>query len=184
MQIIQPVVSYIEKTCSKKKMLINLYTSFYKDVVTREITLANISCQDTVLNIGCGAIPFTAIHLARLTGAKVWAVDRDINAVEGARYSLKLLGLTKKVLVIEGDGSEKIPSGFTAAVVALQAEPKETIFKNLFSLGSPGARLIFRHPSPSYKSFYDQLPEKYCPAAHQKQNMKTFDKSLLFIKNK
>ncbi len=184
MHIIQPTVSFIEKFCSKRPMLVNLYSSFYKEVLAREIALANISRNDTVLNIGCGAIPFTAIHLSRLTGARIWAVDRDRKAVEGASYCLSTLGLSQKVKVIEGDGSKHIPAGFTAAVVALQAEPKETIYKNLFALGRSGTRLVFRQPSPAYKTFYDWLPAQYCPAAQTNQNMKTFDKSLLFIKRK
>ena len=184
LSIIQPVVSYMEKMCSRRPLLVNLYASCYKEVVAREINLAGISCHDTVLNIGCGAIPFTAIHLARLTGARVWAVDRDRMAVEKARYSLKKLGLSKKIQVIEGDGSKQMPAGFTAAIVALQAEPKETIYENLFSLGSPGARFVFRQPSPPYQSFYDRLPEDYKPVALTNQNMKTFNSSILFIKRR
>lgn len=184
MSIIQPVVSYMEKICSRRPMLVNLYASCYKEVVAREINLAGISCHDTVLNIGCGAIPFTAIHLARLTGAQVWAVDRDRMAVEKARYSLKKLGLLKIIQVIEGDGSEQMPAGFTAAIVALQAEPKKAIYDKLFSLGSPGTRFVFRQPSLPYQSFYDRLPEDYKPVALINQNMKTFNSSILFIKRR
>ncbi len=66
-----------------------LYHNLYKHVVKKEVELARISQEDTVLNIGCGAIPFTALHIVQMTGAKVIALDKDPEAVSKARYCLK-----------------------------------------------------------------------------------------------
>lgn len=179
---IQTAVSALEKYCSRSSLLAGLYSLPYKKVVQREVELARITSRDRVLNVGCGAIPFTAIHVANLTGAQVWAMDRDGEAVEHARFCLKKMGMTGQIQVIEGDASLCIPSNFTAAIVALQAEPKALILDNMLSSALQESRLVFRHPCLSYESHYDRLPSSYCYTGQVEHNMQTFDRSLLFVK--
>jgi len=179
---IQTVVSTLEKYCSRFPFLVGLYSRPYLKVVQREINLAKITFMDRVLNVGCGAIPFTAIHVAVLTGAKVWAMDRDIEAVRHARFCLEKMGLMEQVQVMEGDASLCIPVNFTAAIVALQAEPKELIMNNMLAKALPESRLIFRHPCISYEKHYDRLPNRYNHAGQVNHDMQTFDRSLLFVK--
>ena len=62
MRIIAPVVSKFESICSSMPWIVKRYMSFYDKVLDREIALAGISETDTVLNIGCGSIPFSAIY--------------------------------------------------------------------------------------------------------------------------
>jgi hypothetical protein len=66
--VIKTVVSTLEKVFCFSKQLMKLYSGQYKAVLNKEIGLADISESDTLLNVGCGALPFTALHILRKTG--------------------------------------------------------------------------------------------------------------------
>ena len=182
MVVIQPLIAYWEKLSSRIPFLARLYSYYYRQVVQNEIELAGINENDVVLNIGCGAVPFTAIYVAKKTKAKVIAVDKDRKAAERARICFEQMDLSDQVRVIECDGSKCIPAEFTVAVVALQAEPKALLLENLLKAATPGGRLVFRKPSKNFENHYDHLPKSYSSAGVVRQNMKTFDSSVLYIK--
>lgn len=156
-----------------------LYARRFLRVVEREIALANITAHDLVLHVGCGPLPYTAIHTFRLTGARVIAVDRDARAVTRARSCLRRLGLGPEVQVIHCDGTGDIPAGFTVAMVALHAEPKAAIAANLLARAGPGTRLVFRQTRPSFASQYDDLPPILVPSGRTRHGRPTLDASIL-----
>lgn len=178
--MIPSCIAWLEKRCSGIPLFVSLYSRPYQQVLKNEIELASIEREDLVLNIGCGSIPFTSIYVHYLTGAEIVAMDYDREAIERARLSLKRMGLDDKISLYQGDASCEIPVDFTVALVALQARPKEEIFKQLKERGEPASRLIFRQPREEYGRFYDTLPSTYKPQDVAWQDMKTFDRSLLF----
>ena len=131
MEIIQPAVRFMEKKMSQSPLLARAYIAPYKKVVQKEIELAGIDKKDRVLNVGCGAVPFTAIYVACLTNARVWAIDRDERAVLQARSLVEKMGLSDSVRVFSGAGEDDLPCSFTVALIALQVEPKEKVWKHL-----------------------------------------------------
>lgn len=181
MDTIQTSVAFIEKICSHSPLLVSLYSRPYRKVLLKEIELANITHRDIVLNIGCGSIPFSAIYIHRLTKAKVLAMDYDEEAIKNARICLKRFDLLENIQLHLGDGSRDIPCCFTVALVALQARPKEEIFKQLQEKGLPSARVIIRKPKKNLNRYYDSLSTLYSPEKIVAQSMKTFDESQLFI---
>ncbi len=78
------------------------------------------------------------------------------------------------------DGTDKIPFDYSVALVALQAEPKKAILKNLSSQARQNARLIFRKPRKELAHQYDLLPEKPEPCKMISQNEATFNCSVLY----
>ncbi|WP_241080915.1 class I SAM-dependent methyltransferase [Natranaerofaba carboxydovora] len=171
-----------EKMCCNITPLFKLYNMLYSKVVKKEIFLGSLSKNDVILNIGCGAIPFTAVHLSSIIGAKVIAVDKDEEAIEKASYTLEKHNLADNIEFVKADASEFAPVSFTASIVALQVEPKEKILDNLLSHGENGARIIFRQPRDVFKTQYDYISKAYPPDAVVSQSMKTIDKSILYIK--
>jgi len=176
------LVSFLEKKAVSSSLLVNLYARFYHQVVQNEISLAEITEADRVVNLGCGGIPYTSLLVARFTGAQVWAVDRDKEAVQAARRCIASLNLESRVTAINADGASELPV-FEVALVALQAEPKKDILENLLQQGRPGARLVFRRPRSDLLHQYDQLPRCPSPVAHIKQKQVTFDCSVLYRAN-
>ena len=180
MAVIPSITAFLEKRIARSKVLVTLYAEFYREVVEREIELAGIGEEDRVLNIGCGAIPFTAILIARLTGARVWAVDCDLAAVKTARFCVAAQGLKDLITVVHLDGRAEIPFPFDLALVALQARPKREILTNLFRCGGPGVRLVFRSARSSMAHQYDLLPRDIKYSDFVMQDKTTFDLSVLY----
>ncbi|ACB86331.1 methyltransferase domain-containing protein [Natranaerobius thermophilus] len=158
-----------------------IYTRMYREVVRREVELGNITSQDVVLNVGCGAIPFTAIHISQLTGAKVVALDKDPEAVKKARYSLEKFQLNKNIEIYEGDGVEDIPVPFNVAIIALQVDRKSLVYQNLSNQTNGKGRLIFRQPVDKFNQEYGNLSLDLVPDDWVLQNMKTFNYSNLYL---
>lgn len=180
MTLIKPIVASLEKKVANAPLIPYLYCLPYQQVVRREISLADITADDVVLNIGCGSVPFTAIFLAKLSGARVYAVDNDEEAVKKANIYLKKVGLEKQVTAIYQEGSHKLPMSFTAAVVALQAEPKKDILINLINNSQRGTRFVFREARKFVQNQYEDLPQGYQPLAKAQHKNQTFS-SVLFV---
>ncbi|AFG37257.1 class I SAM-dependent methyltransferase [Spirochaeta africana] len=180
MSIIQPVVAAAEKLCAGLPIAVRWYSAPYESIVQREIDLASITEHDRVLQIGCGAIPFTAIHLAQKTGARVTALDIDPTAVAIARRVIAAAGLEALVKIRCGDGCRVDASDCTVALVALQARPKQEILQNLLDTIPTGSRLVFRAPAPRFAAQYDAIPTGAAPSGSVFQPMKTFDRSILY----
>jgi protein-L-isoaspartate O-methyltransferase len=180
MKIIPQVVAFIEKKVACNKNLVSMYSNFYQQVIENEINLAAISENDQVLNVGCGAIPFTAILIAQKTGAKVIAIDCDQIAVKVARQCLATQQLDDLVTVMHLDGAGEIPFTFDVAIVALQAKPKKAILENLMKNGNGQVRLVFRKPRRKLAHQYDLLPDKPQVSAYINQDKATFDISVLY----
>ena len=182
MDIIKPVIRNFEKKCLNIPLLFKLYSIQYNHILNREIELGKLRKEDVILNIGCGAMPFTAIYLAKKTKAQIIAIDIDEEAIANAKKCIKKLGLENQIKICKGDGSEAKFDHFTAVVVALQAEPKERVLDNLLNQAKNGTRFIFRGAREIFAHQYDELPKKYTPAKIAKQYMITFDKSVLYVK--
>ncbi len=169
-----------EKMSSFSKVLTWLYSRPYRQVIENEIQLAKLGKDDVVLNIGCGAVPFTALYISRLAGARVYALDIDPCAVKHAKNCVSKAGLEDRITVMHADGAQDFKYPYNVAIVALQAAPKSRILKVMQQNAMPGARFIFRLPSNPYKDQYDCLNCPAAPRAVAPQPMRTFDRSVLF----
>ncbi len=172
-----------KKVLSGSSTWINAYASFYRQTVQREINLAGITSADNIVNIGCGSIPFTAMHLSQLTGAEVWAIDKDSEAIATAKVLLNKIDFKGKIHLMVADGQDPLPRKFNVAVIALQVEPKDLVISNLFQWGAPDFRLVIREPRPFLRNMYDSVSETYTPKACINQNQFTFKESLLFTRS-
>ncbi|SCZ06885.1 nicotianamine synthase family protein [Alkaliphilus peptidifermentans] len=186
MKLIPTFTSKLEKLCSISPLLIKLVEIYYKDLVKREVDLGQISCDDHVLCIGGGPLPCTALAIANQTGAQVYVIDIDPLSVEIAQKVIKRLNMTQKVKVGLASGQQMDVSDFSVVHVALQAYPREDIFKNVWKKAPAGARILMRSPKEALRPFYSSLPDE-CHKCHQcmniKQNNMTISCTLLFTKN-
>lgn len=180
MKIIPSLVAFLEKKVAGNRALVTLYANYYQQVLDNEINLAAITAGDRVLNVGCGAIPFTAILTAKMTGARVWAIDCDEAAVKVARQCVASQQLDHLVTVMHLDGAGIIPFDFDVAIVALQAQPKKDILENLINRGGTQARLVFRRPRNEMVHQYDLLPPMPLFSDFIIQDKATFDRSVLY----
>ncbi len=182
MKCMRSLFAWMEKkVLSGNASWLNAYASFYRQTVRNEITLADITSKDKIVNVGCGSIPFTAMHLSQLTGAEVWAIDRDKEAIATAKALLNKINFKGKIHLMVADGQDPLPYDFNVAIVALQVEPKDQVIKNLFQYAAPDFRLIVREPRPFLKKMYDTASNMGAPKKKIYQGQLTFSHSLLFL---
>ncbi len=158
MGLIRRVIARLEKIAANSRALSALYMMPYNKVLDRELALTTVGEDDVVLNIGCGAIPFTAILLAQKTDAFVYAIDRDRHAVRAAKRVVRKHKLEDRIEVVLHDAANPFPHAFTLAFLSLQAQPKAKIVKTLQESMQP-FRLLARVPAGRYQRFYDTFPD-------------------------
>lgn len=159
--MIRTCTKWLEKNLSKFNPLIKLYSLYYRNIVKREIRLANVRSCDKVLCIGGGSIPCTAIEFANQTNANIHVIDMDSNAVECARNVVFKLGLNEKITVINGKGQEIDIEPYDVVHVALQVSPKEDVLRNIWERSKEGNRIIVRMPRKRLKLFYSNITDDF-----------------------
>lgn len=180
---------WVEKNLSKYHCFIKFYSLYYRDIVKKEIKLANVRSCDKILCIGGGSIPCTAIELANQTNACIHVIDMDNHAVECARCVVKKLGLDEKITVINGKGEEIDIEPYDVVHVALQVTPKEEVLKHIWEKAKEGKRIIVRMPRKSLKRFYSNITDDFIKKYAKNirsfpigSKVKTMDKILLMEK--
>lgn len=122
----------------------DLYTGYYQNMIKDESSMAGISCSTSVLHIGCGPIPNTAVTLARLTGAKVTAVDNNPDAVKKAIDYVKQVNMQKLVHIKTGDGMAFPVQNFGVIILSLGVEPIGKVLRHISLSSDPNTNIIYR----------------------------------------
>ncbi len=179
MNPIQSFTSTLEKKFYKFPFFFKIYSLPYTKIVQREIRLAGIKPDDTVINVGCGSLPFTAVKLAQMTGAEVYAIDNDEQAILSAAKIVDELNLDDKIKFLFADGKDPIHVDFDKAVVALQVDPQEVVVNNLIE-NSDDADIVVRIPRKRFRKTYGPFPDLSKAKDSVKHHMLTFDRSVLY----
>jgi hypothetical protein len=122
----------------------DLYTGYYQNMIKDESSMAGISCSTSVLHIGCGPIPNTAVTLARLTGAKVTAVDNNPDAVKKAIDYVKQVHMKQLVHIKTGDGMTFPVRNFRVIILSLGVEPIGKVLRHIALSSDPNTKIIYR----------------------------------------
>ena len=106
--------------------------------------LAGIDNNDSVLFIGGGSIPCTALQMASMTGARVMIIDVDPVAVEGANKIISKLNLSHRVKARLISGQKINAGDFSVIHIARQAMPHDEIMENITNKLSDDTRILLR----------------------------------------
>ena len=165
------VTKKIEDIGSRWPALGHLYSTYlYTDVVDREVELAGLKPGSSILHIGCGSLPFTALALAE-KGYAVTGVDNDPASIAAARRFTEYHKPGADITFIEDDGASVDPSRYDAIWVSLNVAPKEEVLKNLLAGMREGGAIIYRNPREKRSSeLYEQiLPETFGEEYHHRR---------------
>ncbi len=184
MRFISAATKKIEKIVRGNPLLFKIYARPYKKTVKREINLAEISSDDTILNIGCGALPFTAYFMSTYTRAEIIAVDYDPEILSSARRCLQQnlpAERARNIQVVNMSGVEAVRNlDFSIVMAALQTENKVDILRELCRSGIEKWRYITREPRNGLEGEYDSLSSAISPHGRIDQYFPTFDCSVLY----
>jgi len=73
------------------------YLNLYTDLVQKEIKMAGITSSDSIIVIGCGALPSTTLIISMKTNAKIIAIDKDKKAINEAKIFLSNKNMNSKI---------------------------------------------------------------------------------------
>lgn len=144
----------IEKWMGKNRILQNVILSYYRKIVKNEVELAAVRDTDSVLCVGGGYFPCTAILFHQLSGAMVTVIDNDLDAIQTSTKLIEKLGLSGKVKVQYTDGGDASANGFDVVHIAMQVSPKTVVFDHLKTTMMQGAKVLVRTPKNCLKSGY------------------------------
>ena len=149
----------IEHQAAKAGTVYQLASLYYRDIIHKEATLANITDKDHVLCIGGGICPFSAILFHQITGAKVTVVDNNTACISKARQAIARLGVKDYVRVFCQDGScfDGDLREYSVIHFALQVTPLDYVFSKIEKQANPGTRLLVRRPKKSVGGLYNQF---------------------------
>lgn len=173
--MLQAWIRRLEKALSYTRLGISFYARPYKRVIEREWSLLKLDQSAHIVFIGAGAIPFTAIWLARLYDCHIDAYDLDAKAISQAKKVVKKLGLGSKINLFHGTATTTLKP-YDAAFIALQVRPLEAVIDILFASGTH--RLIVRRPSQGYVNQYDVLPSTFTITDRVTHPLKAFAESV------
>lgn len=126
--------------------IINLYFHMYDELIDNEVQLAMISKEDTILVIGCGALPSTAVLLAQKTGAHIIGIDKDKESVRKANTLALKFKVNNLVTFQHVDDLSNDLEKYSLIFVVYGVKGEPLVFKKLFLNMNEKARVIYRIP--------------------------------------
>jgi 2-polyprenyl-3-methyl-5-hydroxy-6-metoxy-1,4-benzoquinol methylase len=130
------------------------FNVFYRTMLAREVALASLKPGASVLHIGGGAYPYTAIFLAR-RGYRVQACDCDSTAVEISKKLVVKSGLIDQISISYENGCKVDSSGYDAVWVSLNICPKERVLEQSWASLKEGGILVYRR-LPAWLALFDK----------------------------
>jgi len=137
----------IEKIIVNLDRLLESYLDFYEEMVENEINLANISENDRILHVGCGAFPATSILLAKKIGAHITAIDKNHKSTKQARKLISRLNLADKIDIITEDSLKFPVEKFDLILVAQGIKPYKEALEHISRTIKTDARVVIRTTS-------------------------------------
>lgn len=145
-----------EKVGCKFEVISDIYLHLYKEIVSKEVTMAQISTKDRVLVIGSGSLPATPVLIAQNTQAQTTSIDKDCNAVKEAAQYVKNHHLEQTLKIECADGATYPLERFTIIVVLYGVKKPAEILRYLGSRINPDTRVIYRTITDSNGAITDK----------------------------
>ena len=156
----------LETLAVRSKRISSLYANlFYTDMLDKEFAMARLKEGASVLHIGCGSYPCTALYLAQ-KGCRVDACDCSIEAIDNAQNLVTKEGYSSKITLFSKNGKCIDCSTYDAVWISLNVCPKKDIIFQALNKIKPGAKLIYRNnprwlEKALFKSSQVNVEEKY-----------------------
>ena len=134
----------VEKIIVKLPSLLLPYITYYEDIVDKEINLAKITKQDTVLHIGCGSIPSTSLLVTQKTGARTIGIDKNILSVQDAQYCVHAVHQENQIQIHHANAQTYGMQSSHVIIVSQGIEPRYEILEHIANTMGSDTRVIFR----------------------------------------
>lgn len=147
---------FIEKAAVRNKLLLGLLSIYYRDLVKREVKLAQLSPDDKILCIGGGKCPLTAILIHKYSGAHVTVIDNDISCVNRANECIHLNCLSN-INVKYDDGNKIDPADYNVIHLAMQVYPMQDVLEHIIQKSNQNTKILVRKPKKKIGALYSNF---------------------------
>jgi 2-polyprenyl-3-methyl-5-hydroxy-6-metoxy-1,4-benzoquinol methylase len=134
----------VEKIGCKFEVISEIYLKLYEDIVTKEITLAQISQKDRILVIGSGSLPVTPTLIVRNTHAQTVSIDIDPHAVKQAIHYVNSQNLEQLLKIEYADGFTYPIEQFNVIIVLYGVKHPAEMLRNLADRIDQNTKVIYR----------------------------------------
>lgn len=135
---------FIDNIAYKFEIIAKLYDKLICTVYKNEYEASNISNEDKVLHIGCGAYPLTEMTLSRITGAKIVGIDRNPKAIKLANDIVNKKNLQDKIKIDHGNGMNYPLEEFNMIIVSSCTLPLLQVVDYIFKNVKNNSKVIVR----------------------------------------
>ena len=154
------IVNYFWKcidilSCKMKKIA-KIYERSIGKEYEKESKIFDISGAKSILHIGCGAYPITAMTLAKISGAKIVGIDRNPKSIKLAKNVVQEKKLSK-ITIEQGDGVNYHVKEFDTIIISGCSYPKKQILENIFENAKPQSKIILRTSDRSAESILSRM---------------------------
>jgi len=153
----------LEKIAVGLDKLFPFYLSFYDNMISNEIQMANISSKNNILHIGGGSIPATSIILNKKINSKITCIDNDLKSVQNAQSLLSKLNKTEDILIIHANGVDFSVKDYDLIIISDGIKVLDKILKNISKSMSKNTKIIIRKSIKNPKMYAIGKP---CPDAN------------------
>jgi precorrin-6B methylase 2 len=113
-----------------------------KPVLLQEIRLLDISSEDSVLHLGCGALPSASLFIAQKRNVHVTGIDNNMIAVRLGQSYIKKKHLSTQIAIEYGDGTTYPVQDFDVIFIAINVWPIDHVLFHLTETMKPTARIL------------------------------------------
>jgi precorrin-6B methylase 2 len=134
--------TFFEILAARLNSFDRLLTQWRKPVFFQEIQTLDISPQDHVLHLGCGAFPSASVFIAQEKHAQVVGIDNNRIAVRLAQSYIKKKHLSDSITIEYGDGTTYPIGSFDVIFIAINVWPIDRVLTHIADSMKPSARIL------------------------------------------
>ena len=138
-----------------------LYIKYHSPSVKKEIEMSRLSQSDKVLHIGCGAIPYTSIVIAREINTDIVGIDHKLRIVNIATDYIKRYSLSDVVRIERGNGKTYDVSNFDVIIISYGVVDQNLVLKHVLESMNGGARIILRRSTEDKNGYIDPIVNEF-----------------------
>jgi hypothetical protein len=143
-KIMDPFFVITEKIVCHFPVFTSLYLEPYRSMIAQELSMQSLSSKDTVLIIGCGSLPATALALAEQCDAKIDCVDIDIEAVQNAKEVVSSLKNMDNISIHHKNGLDHPMDTYDIIFILYGIKEQIKILEYISSSMNKNAKILFR----------------------------------------
>ena len=134
----------LEKVGSKFQVVSALYLDLYREIVSKEVGLLQLTKNEKILVIGGGSLPATPMLIAMTTGARIDLIDKDPEAVATGQQFIRTYHLEDKLKLINANGLRYPMATYNVIIILYGVKQPEKVLEYIASQVSEKTRIILR----------------------------------------